>query len=133
MGGINLSPSYIFRVKRPGPGHAPRLVTPADYIDRHPGELLSRLQQLVGVSTVNPPGENYDQITDWLVRELEALGLRTRRYVLPRALMKKELPPEQQSYPRFNVLGKLAAAGAKKTIHFNAHYDVVPVSGQWKH
>jgi succinyl-diaminopimelate desuccinylase len=108
-------------------------VTPADYIDRHPGELLSRLQQLVGVSTVNPPGENYDQITHWLVHELEALGVRTRRYVLPAALMKKELPPEQQSYPRFNVLGKLPAVGAKKTIHFNAHYDVVPVSGEWKH
>ena len=23
--------------------------------------------------------------------------------------------------------------GAKKTVHFNAHYDVVPVSGQWRH
>jgi succinyl-diaminopimelate desuccinylase len=115
------------------PGHAPRLVTPADYIDRHPGELLSRLQQLVGVSTINPPGENYDQITGWLVHELEALGVRTRRYAVPMAILKKELPPEEWSYPRFNVLGKLPAPGARKTIHFNAHYDVVPVSGQWKH
>ena len=23
--------------------------------------------------------------------------------------------------------------GARKTIHFNAHYDVVPVSGSWRH
>lgn len=115
------------------PGRLGAFVTPADYIDRHPGELLSRLQQMVGVSTVNPPGENYDQITAWLVHELEALGLRTRRYVLPMTTMKKELPPEQWSFPRFNVLGKLAAPGARKTIHFNAHYDVVPVSGKWKH
>ena len=114
-------------------GRLRALVTPADFIDRHPSELLGRLQQLVGVSTVNPPGENYDQITAWLDHELESLGLKTRRYPIPAALMRKHLPPEQLGYPRFNVLGQLAAPGAKKTIHFNAHYDVVPVSGKWKH
>jgi hypothetical protein len=31
------------------------------------------------------------------------------------------------------VLGKLRVPGAGKTIHFNAHYDVVPVSGTWRH
>jgi succinyl-diaminopimelate desuccinylase len=110
-----------------------RFVTPADYIDRHPAELLGRLRHFVGVSTVNPPGENYEQVTAWLVKELEALGIRTRRYPIPTAIMRRSLPPAQQSYPRFNVLGKLPAPGAKKTIHFNAHYDVVPVSGKWKH
>ena len=35
------------------------------------------------------------------------------------------------AYPNAdNVLGKLAVPGAKKTVHFNAHYDVVPVAGQ---
>jgi succinyl-diaminopimelate desuccinylase len=38
-------------------------VTPAAYIDAHASDLLARLQQLVGISTVNPPGENYDAIT----------------------------------------------------------------------
>ncbi|HUR60250.1 MAG TPA: ArgE/DapE family deacylase [Opitutaceae bacterium] len=108
-------------------------MTPAEYIDRHPDELLSRLQQLVGVSTVNPPGENYDETTRWLAQEMEAIGLRTRRYPIPAAMMRRSLPPSQQGYPRFNVLGKLAAPGARKTIHFNAHYDVVPVSGKWRH
>jgi succinyl-diaminopimelate desuccinylase len=108
-------------------------VTPADFIDRHPGELLGRLQQLVGVATVNPPGENYDQITGWLAHELETLGLPTRRYAIPVAKMRAALPPAQQGYPRFNVLAKLRVPGARKTIHFNAHYDVVPVSGKWRH
>ena len=88
---------------------------------------------MVGVSTVNPPGENYDRQTAWLTQELTDLGLRTRRYPLPTAIMKSALPPELQGYPRFNVLGKLPARGAKQTLHFNAHYDVVPVSGTWKH
>ena len=110
-----------------------RRVTPADYIDRHPAELLGRLQQLVGVATVNPPGEHYDTLTRWLTDELESVGVAAKRYVIPAALLRKTLPPEQHLYPRFNVLGKLPVRGARKTIHFNAHYDVVPVSGTWKH
>ena len=38
--------------------------------------------------------------------------MRTRRYSIPAAMMKRELPPEQQGYPRFNILGK--AAGARR-------------------
>lgn len=108
-------------------------MTPAEFIDRNPHELLGRLQQLVGISTVNPPGENYDPVTRWLAHEMEAVGLATKRYPIPPAMLKKALPPEQQAYPRFNVLGKWRVPGARKTIHFNAHYDVVPVSGRWRH
>ncbi|HEY1108577.1 MAG TPA: ArgE/DapE family deacylase [Opitutaceae bacterium] len=108
-------------------------MTPADFIDRHPEELLGRLQQLVGFTTVNPPGEHYDGVTRWLLDEMEAVGLATKRYAIPQALLKKALPPEQHGFPRFNLLGKLPVRGAKKTIHFNAHYDVVPVSGRWRH
>jgi succinyl-diaminopimelate desuccinylase len=108
-------------------------MSPSAYIDRHPADLLRRLRQIVGISTVNPPGENYDAVTALLTRELAALGCKVRRYRLPAAELKKALPPEGRSYPRFNVLGKLAAPGARKTLHFNAHYDVVPVSGRWRH
>jgi succinyl-diaminopimelate desuccinylase len=108
-------------------------VTPADFIDRNSHELLGRLQQLVGVSTINPPGENYDATTRWLAHEMEAVGLAARRYPISGALLRKALPPEQHAYPRFNVVGKIPVRGAKKTIHFNAHYDVVPVSGRWRH
>jgi succinyl-diaminopimelate desuccinylase len=108
-------------------------VTPAAYIDRHSADLLGRLQQLVGISTVNPPGENYDAVTRWLAHEMTGVGLATRRFTVPRAMMKKLLPAEQLGFPRFNVLGKRPVRGAKKTLHFNAHYDVVPVSGTWRH
>jgi succinyl-diaminopimelate desuccinylase len=105
----------------------------AAYIDLHAPEMLARLQQLVGISTVNPPGENYDSITSYLVHELTSLGLQARRLPIPAARLKKHLPPAQHEFPRYNVLGKLPVRGARKTIHFNAHYDVVPVSGKWKH
>ena len=108
-------------------------MTPAAYIDRHPEALLRRLRHLVGIPTVNPPGENYDRITAWLTRELRAVGLAAERHPVPAALARRTLPPEQHAFPRFNVLGRRAARGARRTVHFNAHYDVVPVSGSWRH
>lgn len=108
-------------------------MTSAEFIDRHPAELLRRLRRLVGFPTINPPGEHYDALTTWLTRETAALGLETKRYTVPASLLKQHLPAEQRGFPRFNVLGKLNVAGARKTIHFNAHYDVVPVSGAWQH
>ncbi len=108
-------------------------MSPADFIDHHSATLFGDLRQLVGTSTVNPPGENYTAITANLTAKLSALGLNARRFTIPTALLKKFLPPAQHGFPRYNVLGKLAVRGAKKTLHFNAHYDVVPVSGAWKH
>jgi len=108
-------------------------MSPSAYIDAHAADLVALLQNLVRVPTVNPPGDHYDTITRLLADELAAAGLKTRRFTIPRALMKTHLPPDQHRFPRYNVLGKLAVRGAKKTLHFNAHYDVVPVSGKWKH
>lgn len=108
-------------------------MTVPDYIDRHTDQLLGRLQTLVGFRTVNPPGRDYAAITAWLTRELGQVGLKARRFAIPAALARKTLPPDQQAHPRFNVLGKLAAGRSARTLHFNAHYDVVPVSGDWKH
>jgi succinyl-diaminopimelate desuccinylase len=108
-------------------------MSPSAYIDAHSADLVTLLQRLVRLPTVNPPGDHYDAITRLLADELAAAGLKTRRFPIPSALLRKTLPPDQHGHPRFNVLGKLAVRGAKKTVHINAHYDVVPVSGAWKH
>lgn len=108
-------------------------MSPAAYIDAHAADLVALLQRLVRLPTVNPPGDHYDAVTRLLAKELAEAGLATRRFTVPRALLKKTLPSGQHGLPRYNVLGKLAARGAKKTLHFNAHYDVVPVSGAWRH
>ncbi len=103
------------------------------FIDRNTPVLLGRLKRLVSFPTVNPPGEKYGEVTGYLTRELAKVGLSARRFPIPGKLLRKALPASQQGYPRYNVLGKLKAAGARKTVHFNAHYDVVPVSGTWRH
>jgi succinyl-diaminopimelate desuccinylase len=103
------------------------------FIDRSTPVLLGRLKRLVGIATVNPPGEDYEAITGYLTRELTKVGLAATRHPIPGKLLRRSLPPAQHGYPRFNVIGKLRSPGARKTIHFNAHYDVVPVSGTWRH
>ena len=108
-------------------------MSPDAYLDRHAADLTGLLHRLVRLPTVNPPGEHYDAITSLLAAELRATGLATQRFTIPRAQLRRHLPPDQHAFPRYNVLGKLRAPGAKKTVHFNAHYDVVPVSGQWQH
>ncbi len=111
-------------------------MTHAAYLDAHARDLVALLQRLVRVPTVNPPGENYAAITALLVRELRAAGLAAQRFPIPTALLKKHLPRAQHAFPRYNVLGKLAAPDATadtKTLHFNAHYDVVPAAAGWRH
>ncbi len=108
-------------------------MTPAAYLATHTAELLALLRRLVAVPTVNPPGHDYDGLSALLVRELAARGLRARRFRVPAALCRQHLPAALRDQPRFNVLGTWHVPGATKTIHFNAHYDVVPVSGTWRH
>jgi succinyl-diaminopimelate desuccinylase len=106
-------------------------MSPARYLDQHQADLVTFLQRLVRLRTVNPPGENYGEITALLAQTLRDLGLQVRRLPIPRALQAKT-QPDQLDYPRYNVIG-FWNTGAKQTIHFNAHYDVVPVSGVWRH
>jgi succinyl-diaminopimelate desuccinylase len=108
-------------------------MTVPQHIDRHRSALLRDLGGLVRVPTVNPPGVRYDEMTALLARELAAAGLKTRRFTVPTAMLRQALPREQWGHPRYNVLGKLRVPGARRTLHFNAHYDVVPVSGRWRH
>jgi len=106
-------------------------MTPFRYLDRHSADLVALLQKLVRIPTVNPPGENYGAITALLTRELSAAGLSARRLAIPRAAARC-LASGLRSHPRYNVLG-FHDAGAPKTLHFNAHYDVVPAGGRWRH
>lgn len=110
-------------------------MTPSAYIDAHAEDLTRLLRQLVNIPTVNPPGDFYDDVTSLLTAELTRAGLATKRLPIPAALLRRTLPREQWNHPRWNVLGRLAspAGRAAKTLHFNAHYDVVPVSGKWRH
>ena len=106
-------------------------MTPARYLVRHQADLVRFLQELVRLNTVNPPGNNYGEITTVLADTLRGLGLQVRRIAVPLSAQRKT-QPELVDYPRYNVVA-FWDTGAKQTVHFNAHFDVVPVSGKWQH
>jgi len=49
-------------------------MSPALYLDRHEADLVAFLQKLIRLRTVNPPGENYGEITVLLADTLRGLA-----------------------------------------------------------
>ena len=88
------------------------------------------LQRLVSIPTVNPPGDRYQECVRFLQSSLEALGLKTQLFKVPDDQVRTVLP-SGDAWPRYNLIARWDL-GKEKTVHFNAHYDVVPVSGSWR-
>lgn len=103
------------------------------YLKSHAQTLASRVRELIAVQTINPPGRDYATMTALLRRRLQEVGLDARILVPARTLQRKVLGAEAEANPRANVLGTRRVRGARRTLHFNAHFDVVPVGGDWKH
>src|SRR5437773_5906907 len=101
-----------------------------DHIERHLSDHIEFLQSLVRIATVNPPGARYEECVGVLEQRLQALGLNTQVVRVPDEVVAQTLP-DSVGYPRYNLIGRWDV-GAEKTLHFNAHYDVVPVSGEWR-
>ena len=99
-------------------------MTPSEFIDRHANELLSSLQQLVAISTVNPPGENYDLVTTWLVRELEAAGAHATTEAAPSLTRKGG---------RVLLFGGCASDVRVSVDPSRLHYDEVNVLSSFHH
>ena len=101
----------------------------ADYVEDNAASLCALLQELVRVPTVNPPGRNYAQMVDLLQAKCSALSMSTE--VLEVATDEAvKVVPHAEEFPRLNLMARWDV-GADKTVHFNSHYDVVPVSQGW--
>lgn len=88
-------------------------------------ELVAFLQELTAIPSVNPPGENYRDCA-------ELIGGRLRRFGYDVTYIRAEGRPEHTGqHPRVNVLGALRDVPARPLLHFNGHFDVVPVGDGW--
>ena len=99
------------------------------HIDSKKDEIVKFTSELISIPTVNPPGENYERIVAVLEKRLKALGLSTRRYLTPPSVLKKY--KIEKGSQRITLIARWDV-GAKKTLHLNGHYDVVPVTSNWK-
>ena len=99
------------------------------YISEREGQLVRNLQEMVRIGTVNPPGREYRAMVDQLAARCQGLGLCTRIHRVPDDEVCRVTGSAE--YPRYNLVARLDA-GRAQTVHFNAHYDVVPCAGRWR-
>ncbi|MFD1160703.1 acetylornithine deacetylase/succinyl-diaminopimelate desuccinylase family protein [Roseovarius aestuarii] len=88
-------------------------------------DLVALTQDLIRVPTLNPPGDNYREICDYLDRRLLRSGFHTE---LIRA---KGAIGDSDKHPRWNIVARREGATAGDCVHFNSHIDVVEVGHGW--
>lgn len=97
----------------------------AQRIDDKRDDLIALTQELVRIPTLNPPGDNYLEICEYLGGRLKAHGFETE---FIRAV---GTPGDSERYPRWNLIAKRAGATSGECVHFNSHTDVVEVGQGW--
>jgi succinyl-diaminopimelate desuccinylase len=88
-------------------------------------EMIAFLQGLTQIPTVNPPGDEYKAGALYIGGKLKEFGYDVQ-YVTAEG--RWEHTPE---HPRVNVIGHMAGPVARPLLHFNGHFDVVPVGKGW--
>jgi succinyl-diaminopimelate desuccinylase len=96
-----------------------------DRVDSMAAEMVEFLQGIVRIPTVNPPGENYRECAEFIGMRLDEFGYDVE-YVTA-----ESRPEHTERYPRVNVIGTLRDTPARPRLHFNGHFDVVPVGDGW--
>ena len=92
-------------------------------VDALSGEMIEFLQGLTRIPTVNPPGAEYPAAAEFIGRQLKVFGYDVQ-YVTA-----DDRPEHTTQHPRINVMGQIK--GAVPVLHFNGHFDVVPVGAGW--
>ena len=88
-------------------------------------DLIALTQDLIRIPTLNPPGDNYLEICEYLDRRLGAQGFQTE---LVRAF---GAPGDSDKHPRWNIVARREGAYKGECVHFNSHIDVVEVGRGW--
>ncbi|MGJ8546290.1 MAG: acetylornithine deacetylase/succinyl-diaminopimelate desuccinylase family protein [Sulfitobacter sp.] len=88
-------------------------------------DLIALTQDLIRIPTLNPPGQDYRAICEYLDKRLSAHGFETQ---LIRA---HGTPGDSTKYPRWNIIARREGTHKGECVHFNSHTDVVEVGAGW--
>ena len=94
-------------------------------IEKRKEDLIDLTQKLIRIPTLNPPGNNYLEICEFLKKRMEKNGFETK---LIRAY---DTPGDSNKFPRWNLVSFKDGANKGNTIHFNGHTDVVETGNDW--
>jgi succinyl-diaminopimelate desuccinylase len=94
-------------------------------IDARRDDLVALTQGLIRIPTVNPPGDRYREICEFVDARLRKSGYATE---FVRAVGK---PGDSDKHPRWNLVARREGRRSGETVHFNSHHDVVEVGKGW--
>ncbi len=94
-------------------------------IDQATDDLIELTQALVRIPTLNPPGENYREICEFLDQRLKKSGFKTE------FIRATGAPGDNDRYPRWNIVARHDGSNRGECVHFNSHTDVVEVGNHW--
>ena len=94
-------------------------------IDARRDDLVALTQDLIRIPTVNPPGDCYREICDYLEARLSRSGYAVE------LLRAEGARGDSDRHPRWNVVARREGKRPGDTVHFNSHHDVVEVGSGW--
>ncbi|MFK8032563.1 MAG: acetylornithine deacetylase/succinyl-diaminopimelate desuccinylase family protein [Hyphomicrobiales bacterium] len=94
-------------------------------IDARREDLIELTQELIKIPTLNPPGNNYLEICEFLERRLKSKGFEVQLIRAYGAL------GDSDQFPRWNLVARYDGGSSGDCVHFNSHTDVVEVGRGW--
>ncbi len=94
-------------------------------VDAIADEMVDFLRGLTRIPTINPPGEEYRAGAEFIGAKLKDFGYSCQ------FVAAEGRPEHTPTHPRINVLGHMEGCGTGPRLHFNGHFDVVPVGDGW--
>lgn len=96
-----------------------------DLIDARREDLIALTQDLIRIPTINPPGNNYLEICEYLERRLKPQGFEVQLIRAEGSL------GDSDQFPRWNIVARYEGGASGDCVHFNSHTDVVEVGRGW--
>lgn len=94
-------------------------------IEKQEKSLVRLCQELIRFPTINPPGNDYQAIVEYIGNRLKNRGF-TIEYVRAYGA-----PGDSADYPRYNVIARYETGRQGPCVHFNSHIDVVETGDGW--
>ncbi len=94
-------------------------------IDRRRDDIVALTRDLIAIPTVNPPGDHYRDICDYLQRRLAP------RFPEIELIRAEGASGDSDKHPRWNLVARRPGIRPGETVHFNSHHDVVETGPGW--
>lgn len=94
-------------------------------IDSRREDLIALTQELIQIPTLNPPGNNYLEICEYLEKRLKSKGFDIQLIRAEGAL------GDSDQLPRWNLIARYDGGASGDCVHFNSHTDVVEIGRGW--